>query len=102
MSIDGSWYVTIQLPAGVREAELRVSTEADHLTGALVDANGPTNVEGTVDGDEIEFIAATPGMSGPLVMSFFGRVDDDAIDGGIDLGDAGTGTWSAVRRPERA
>lgn len=100
MSIAGSWRVVIETAAGPREATLSLQVEGSTLSGSLLDQGGPTDLQGSVAGDEFEFVAATPGMSGPIVMTFSGRVDGDRISGGVDFGQHGAGTWSGARAPD--
>jgi hypothetical protein len=97
MSVDGTWNVSIDLSGGVREARLTIQTEGETLSGVIADQSGPTEVHGKVEGDDVEFVATAPAVSGPMVMTFFGRVEGDRVSGGTEFGEAGSGTWTGTR-----
>ena len=97
--VDGIWLATIDSPMGTRDAELRLDTNGALISGELIEAGAPVDLEGSVDGDEVEFVATLPSATGPMQLTFSGEISGDALVGEVEFGEQATGTWDA-RRPD--
>jgi hypothetical protein len=97
--VDGIWQATIDSPMGTRDAELQLETNGPAISGALTEAGSTVDIEGVLDGEDVEFVATISGATGPMILTFSGQLDGDSLEGEVEFGEQGVGTWTA-ERPE--
>ena len=114
--VAGAWDLTFTIPmrdGGSRAVEGTLTFEVDgrDLQGTFLRAGGDTSSEvtGKIEGSAINFAMAgmggRPGGGGPpgggqrggMQLTFEGTVEGDAMSGEFNLGERGSGDWSAKR-----
>ena len=114
--VTGAWNLTFAFPGrdgSMRTIEGTLTLEVDgqDLKGTFQRAGGDTSSEvtGKIEGSSINFAMAgmggRPGGGGPpgggrgggMQLTFAGTVEGDAMSGEFNLGDRGSGDWSAAR-----
>jgi hypothetical protein len=84
MAVDGTYETTVRTPMGSQAGKLELKTEGSVLTGSMQGMMGTDPIQnGTVNGDEIEFILETKSPMGPLKLTVKGKVDGDEISGQV-------------------
>jgi len=75
MSADGNWKITVNTPMGAQVVTANIVTRGDTFTGSTVGPMGDHSIEGTVDGDKLEFAAVVSGdsMTGNVKLGGFGN-----------------------------
>ena len=99
MSVDGTWNVTLQSPAGPQQMTFDLQEASGALTGTMKNATAPDVsqiTEGTIDGDDLAFkIMLTQPM--PVTLEFTATVSGDSISGNAKFGTFGEGTFDGSR-----
>lgn len=95
--LDGIWQATIDSPMGTRDAELQLESNGPAISGALTEAGSTVDIEGVLHGQDLEFVAALSGAAGPMILTFSGQLEGDTLEGDVEFGDQGVGTWTAER-----
>jgi len=102
-SVTGTWTMALDMSMGQSKPTLVLKQEGEKLTGTYTGRYGTTPLEGTIKDRTIEF-SLTIDVNGEKVeMAFAGEVaaDGQSMKGDADLGQAGDGTWTAVRAEKK-
>jgi hypothetical protein len=95
--ISGTWNFTVETDAGSGNPVFNVKQEGEKLTGTYKGLLGEANVTGSVNANEvvIEWDNEQVGR-----IRYTGTVSSDAtrMKGKVVLGNAGTGTFTAIRK----
>lgn len=96
MSIDGNWKITLATPMGPQEMEAEFTTADGALSGALKSPMGSEPVNGTVDGDRLQWTTkVTKPM--PIEIDFDATVEGDTMSGTAKLGAFGNAGLTGSR-----
>lgn len=96
---DGKWDVLLRTPMGDQNMTFELVTDGDKVSGKANTPFGPLDFEeGTVSGDDLEWMASTA-VPMPMTLKFNVKVEGDAMSGNVNAGALGdsplTGTRSA-------
>ncbi len=98
MAIDGTWNLTLKTPMGDRQVTVTLNTDGNDLSGNFGSPQGSQEFEGgTASGDEATWSTMFAGAMGEMKLDFVGKVDGDAIDGTVQFGSFGSGTFTGTR-----
>ena len=98
MAVDGTYKVTMQSPRGPQEATLTVTSSGGALSGTWAGQMGSQPIsEGSVDGDSAKWTVKIQSPMGELALAFAGNVSGDKIDGTVQFGAFGSGTFAGSR-----
>ena len=97
MSHEGTWNITVNGPQGTRDGTLALRSDDGGLAGTMTGPQGEMEFDGgTIDGNNLAWtIDVTTPMA--LTLEFAATVDGDQIDGKIQLGGMGEGTFTGSR-----
>ncbi len=98
MSVEGTWQLKVQAPAGEMPSTLEFSGERE-LTGKIVNPIATVDLIGTLDGDTVEFTCEMTAeqMGREMLLTFTGTVTGDEIAGDVQFDRYASGTWGATR-----
>lgn len=95
--VDGKWETTMQGPNGNSMTQTYTfKTEGNKLSGTVSGRRGDTPLEGTVDGNKINFTVTRQTQNGEMKMTYSGTVDGDNIKGTVQVND-NSRDWTAKR-----
>ena len=98
MAVDGTYDITLGTPMGDRPGKLILNSNGGALSGTFESQQGNQDFEdGTVDGDEIAWSTMVTGQMGEMKLDFAGKVDGDEVDGTVQFGSFGSGTFKGTR-----
>lgn len=98
MAVDGKWNITMNTPMGSRQTTLELNASGAALSGTWVGQQGPQQFSGgTVDGDNVAWQVDMSGPMGAMTLSFKGKVEGDNINGDVQFGSFGSGTFTGTR-----
>ncbi len=98
MSVDGTWNVTLSTPMGSRNATLQLQSAGADLSGSWSGQQGSQDFSGgKVDGNNLEWTVNMSGPMGQMALAFKGVVDGDQLNGTVQLGSFGSGSFSGTR-----
>ena len=98
MAVDGTWQLTLKTPMGDRPVTVMLNSDGNDLTGTFQSEQGDQEFEGgTISGDEATWSTMFNGAMGEMKLDFVGKVDGDVIDGTVQFGAFGSGTFSGTR-----
>lgn len=93
-TVAGTWALSIQTAQGVVAAEMTFASGVEGLTGVIRTAEGELAVSGISDAQTIRFYA----VSGEITFVFSGQRVGDSMSGTLEIGDSGSGSWTATRK----
>ena len=98
VDVTGTWDVTVDSPQGEIAVTLILKQTGSEVTGDMKSEFGAADVyDGSVSGNKIEFSVKLPIAAEPVEIIFEGTVEENTIEGTIDLGPMGTVEWSATK-----
>ena len=98
MSVDGTWKLTLNTPMGDRPVTVTLNTDGNDLSGNFESPQGEQAFDGgTVSGDEATWSTMFNGAMGEMQLDFVGKVEGDTIDGTVQFGSFGSGTFNGTR-----
>jgi hypothetical protein len=98
MAVDGTWNVTLKTPMGDRPVTVTLNSDGNDLSGSFESPQGQQEFDGgTANGDEATWSTMFNGAMGEMQLDFVGTVDGDAIDGTVQFGAFGSGSFSGTR-----
>ncbi len=98
MAIDGVWNVQMQTPRGTNPATLTFATSGAELSGSWASQMGSQQFSGgSVDGGKVNWSVKMQGPMGEINLVFAGQVEENAIQGTVQLGNFGSGSFSGTR-----
>ena len=84
MAVDGTYETTVKTPMGPQAGKLELKAEGNVLTGSMQGMMGTDPIQnGTVNGDEFEFMVETKSPMGPLKLNVKGKVEGNEIIGEV-------------------
>lgn len=98
MAVDGIWNITLKTPMGDRPVTVTLNSDGGDLSGKFASPQGDQDFDGgTANGDEATWSTMFNGAMGEMKLDFVGTVDGDAIDGTVQFGSFGSGTFDGTR-----
>ena len=97
--ISGAWAFQVETPAGSGTPTFTFKQEGEKLTGQYKGAFGEAPLTGTVKGNKIDFSIKVQAQGQEGTIKYTGTVEKDGtMKGTVDLGEIGSGTWTAKRQ----
>ncbi len=98
MAVDGTWDLVLKTPMGDRPVTVTLNSDGADLSGSFKSPQGEQTFDGgTTSGDEATWSTMFAGAMGEMKLDFVGKVDGDAIDGTVQFGSFGSGTFEGTR-----
>ena len=96
VDISGDWDFKVSSPEGEHPAKLTITQNGEKITGNFSSDRGQHKIEGTVKGDQIQFVVRYTGGDETMVIPFSGKLQGNKMTGEYKAGDT-TGVWTAVK-----
>ena len=98
VDVTGTWDLTLITQMGDMSATITLEQTGSEVTGEFKSEMGTADItDGTISGSDIEFSVTLPIMDQPRELAFIGTVEEDTMEGSLDLGAMGTAEWKATR-----
>ena len=97
--VAGRWDVEVEYSRGTARHRLALVTDGNRVEGSHLGRRLEGSVTGTIDGDRIRMQSGLAYEGTRLAFRFEGRLADQVMTGTVDLGEYGTGRWTARRVP---
>lgn len=99
--LTGEWIFNTMSPNGAGTRDVTFVQDGNTLTGEIASTMAAGVIEGTIEGDKIRFVAEIYMQSGPFEVIYEATyAEGTLIDGTIDFGDYGSGTFTGNRKEE--
>ena len=99
IDLSGEWVLSVPSPNGAGTRDVVFVQEDGLLTGTIASSRAAGPLEGTVEGDRVEFLAVVAMDTGDFEIYYSARIEDGLlVDGIIDFGDYGQGTFTGKRK----
>ena len=99
--LTGEWILNTMSPNGAGTRDVTFLQDGYTLTGEIASSMAVGDLEGSIDGTTVSFLAVVFMESGPFEISYEATYEDGELkDGTIDFGTYGTGTFTGHRKPE--
>jgi hypothetical protein len=95
--VGGTWEMTSQGRQGPQTSTLTIEQTGTKIKGTLKGARGEAPLEGTVDGNKINFTIERETPNGKFTASYAGTVDGDSIKGTVKMGER-EAEWTAKKQ----
>lgn len=97
--LSGAWTLTVQSPNGTGTREVTINQEGNALTGYISSSMATGEIRGSVEGDQVFFVAVVAMDSGDFEITYQATLRDGMlVDGVVDFGDYGAGTFTGKRK----
>ena len=97
VDIAGRWDVSVQYQKGSADHKLFLTTKTNKVAGTHQGWAYEGDLQGSVDGDKVELHSGFQVGGQHLNYDFTGKVTGDTMSGEVDLGEYGSGHWTARR-----
>lgn len=94
IDLSGSWVLTVESPNGTGERHVTFVQDGDAVSGEISSSRAAGLLIGTVDGDEVTFVATVLMDSGAFDITYRAMVTGDEMTGTVDFGSYGRGTFT--------
>ena len=99
--LSGEWILNTMSPNGPGTRDVTFVQEGNRLTGEIASSMAAGDIEGTIDGTKVSFVAVVYMESGPFEISYEATYEDGELkDGTMDFGSYGAGTFTGQRKVE--
>jgi hypothetical protein len=99
VDVSGTWLFNVDTGAGSGQPTFTFKQEGEKLTGTYSGAFGKANLSGTVKSNEIKFSFTADAGGQSADITYTGKVTSkDSMQGSVQLGGFGEGTWSGKRQ----
>jgi len=102
LDVTGAWDMKVQTQEGAAQVSLTLRQEGEKITGAYSGKMGQSRLVGVIKGDEIRFSVTLKFQETSYTVTYSGTATEDSMQGTANFGNAGSGSWSARRRKDRA
>ena len=97
--ITGVWAFQVETSAGSGSPTFTFKQDGEKLTGQYKGAFGEAPLTGTVKGNKVDFVIKVEAQGQQMTIKYAGTVEKDgSMKGTADLGEVGSGTWTAKRK----
>jgi hypothetical protein len=98
VDVTGTWDAAVKSPDGETAFTLVLKQSGSQVSGELKSEMGTASIEdGSVSGNSITFTVSMDIGGQNVEMSFSGTVEENTIEGTIDMGPMGTAEWEAEK-----
>jgi hypothetical protein len=99
VDLTGEWVFTVESPNGSGTRDVTLVQEESELTGTISSSRASGPITGTVEGDQVRFVAVVTMDTGDFEIIYEATiVGDRLVDGTVDFGDYGFGTFTGHRK----
>ena len=96
-ALSGEWVLTVTSPNGTGERQVTFVQEGNTLSGEISSSRAAGKLSGTVDDDAVTFVAVVQMDGGPFEITYSATVTGDEMEGTVDFGSYGSGTFTGRR-----
>ncbi len=97
LDVTGEWEFAVQSPNGAGTRQVTLVQQGDSISGTISSSRASGDFTGILDGDRLSFTVILSMDSGPFAVTYEASVVDDEMEGTIDFGDYGQGTFTGKR-----
>jgi aspartate 1-decarboxylase len=97
LDLSGDWVLTVTSPNGTGERQVTFVQDGNTLSGEISSSRAAGKLSGTVDDDVVTFVAVVQMDSGPFEITYTATVTGDEMEGTVDFGSYGSGTFTGRR-----
>ena len=97
LDLSGDWVFTVESPNGTGKRDVTFVQEGNKLTGQIMSSRADGDLSGTIDGDQLTFVAIVQMESGAFEITYNATVTGNDMTGTVDFGDYGVGTFRGHR-----
>lgn len=95
----GTWDVTTSSPQGDTQSVVEIRDDGGTLVAVGKSERGERPYDSVaVEGSQITLVVTISFSGTPMVITYTGRIDGNAMSGSADFGGMATGTWSASKK----
>lgn len=99
--LTGEWTLNVMSPNGAGTRDLTLVQEGATLTGEISSSMAAGIVRGTIEGDVVSFVAEILMDSGVFAVTYRATwADGELVEGTVEFGDYGSGTFTGHRKEE--
>jgi hypothetical protein len=99
--LTGAWTFSVMSPNGAGTRDVKFVQQGKDLTGEIASSMAAGPLKGTIEGNVVTFVAEVFMESGPFDITYRATYKDgELIDGTVDFGDYGSGTFTGRRKTE--
>ena len=95
--LTGDWVFTVESPNGTGERHVTFVQEGNELSGEIMSSMAAGPLSGTIDGNEVTFVAVVQMDSGSFEITYTGTVTGEEMVGTVEFGSYGAGTFRGRR-----
>lgn len=96
--LTGEWVLTVELTNGAGSRAVEFVQDGNELTGTIASSMASGDLTGTIDGDQVNFSVVLAMETQLFKVSYSATWRDGMlVDGTVDLGDYGSGTFTGER-----
>lgn len=97
-ALAGKWQITMQSPMGERTNEMTIVQDGEKLEVIILSPRGEQKYIGTIKGTDVTWSGKRQNQMGmEILVTFKGKIENNLLNGTVQMGDRGTFDWSAVR-----
>ena len=97
VDLSGAWVLTVESPNGTGRRDVTFVQDGDSLSGEISSSRAAGPLVGTMDGSDVTFVATVQMDSGGFDITYRGTVAGDEMEGTVDFGSYGNGTFTGRR-----
>ena len=97
VDLTGDWTLTVQSPNGTGTRDVTFLQDGAEVTGEIASDRAAGPLSGTIDGNKVTFIAIVMMDSGPFEITYAGTITGNEIEGTVEFGSYGGGTFTGRR-----
>lgn len=99
VDLTGDWVLTVESPNGTGTRQVTFEQDGTQLRGTISSSMATGPLEGTIEGDQVHFVAVVAMDTGDFEVTYDARIEDGRlVDGTVDFGDYGFGTFTGRRK----
>src|SRR6185295_13042386 len=99
VNVTGAWQFQVETPNGTGTPTFTFKQEGEKLAGQYKGAFGEAPLTGTVKDNKIDFAIKVQAQGQEATINYTGTVEKDGtMKGTVNLGEIGSGTWTAKRQ----
>ena len=99
VDISGPWSFQVETSAGAGSPTFTFKQDGEQLGGQYKGTFGEAPLTGTVKGNQIDFTIKLSAQGQQFTIKYSGTIEKDgSMKGTADLGEVGSGTWTAKRQ----
>lgn len=97
LDLSGAWVFTVQSPNGTGTRQVTLTQEGDSISGTISSSRASGEFTGVLEGGRLTFTVVLAMDSGPFPVIYDATIVGDEMEGTVDYGDYGLGTFTGRR-----